>query len=377
MWVAQFGRSSKSSERAKLYNCSPRGIALDTSGNVCVTGRVMYEKVRKPAQGTAMSRSTNDYVTIKYDSKGNELWVSRFHDPSDDYISVKSIAVDNSGHVYLAGSSGVIKYDPNGVEVWLRKNPKRFNPEAMIIDCFNNVYVTGGQTIIKYKHDGSFTWKANNVTTMAVDGSGNVYTAGVVCNFQECHNYITAKYDENGNKLWSAQHHGPKKNYNHVSYLGVDTSGSVYVVGYNKKKSTRPHVPGPKEVIKKSYITIKYDSNGNELWIEDFSGPEDIEAEVEGIEVNDSGIVYLIGVDYITKSGSKIWPKSKVFILKQDTNGNQLWLIRCPDKFGIPYPDSETDRFMALDNNANIYVTGCGGIYHGGEYVTIKYAQKK
>ncbi|MCK4231962.1 SBBP repeat-containing protein, partial [candidate division WOR-3 bacterium] len=86
-------------------------IAVDNSSNVYVTGC-------SKGSGTNM-----DYATVKYDSLGNELWVARYDAPGNGWDRPNSIAVDNSGNVYVTGFSkgsgtnmdyATIKYGPDG-----------------------------------------------------------------------------------------------------------------------------------------------------------------------------------------------------------------------------------------------------------------------
>jgi Beta-propeller repeat len=75
-------------------------IAIDDSGNVYVTGK---------------SIGTNtffDFATVKYDSGGQEDWVVRYNGLENLDDSAAAIAVDDSGNVYVTGSSYVnLNYD--------------------------------------------------------------------------------------------------------------------------------------------------------------------------------------------------------------------------------------------------------------------------
>src|SRR3712207_8489645 len=42
--------------------------------------------------------------TIKYDTNGKELWVKRYFDPHNPYISASALAIDSSGNVYVTRS---------------------------------------------------------------------------------------------------------------------------------------------------------------------------------------------------------------------------------------------------------------------------------
>jgi hypothetical protein len=66
-------------------------IALDTNGNVYVTG-----------QSTGIGTG-QDWATIKYDPDGNQLWAIREDGPAHGDDEAVAIAVDNAGAVYVTG----------------------------------------------------------------------------------------------------------------------------------------------------------------------------------------------------------------------------------------------------------------------------------
>jgi len=68
-------------------------IAVDTSGNVYVTGDSW-------GFGTL-----DDYATIKYYPNRDTAWVRRYNGPADGDDYVNAIAVDGSGNVYVTGPS--------------------------------------------------------------------------------------------------------------------------------------------------------------------------------------------------------------------------------------------------------------------------------
>ncbi len=131
-WVAIYKGPNNSVDVA-------RAITLDNSGNIYVTGG-------------SSGASSNDYATVKYNSKGEQQWAIKYNGPanSDDYTS--SIKVDGLGNVVVTGrSKGVgtdydyatIKYSHtvgignSGTEIpdsyLLKQNyPNPFNPSTII-----------------------------------------------------------------------------------------------------------------------------------------------------------------------------------------------------------------------------------------------------
>ena len=121
----------------------PTAMSIDNLNNICVTGE-------SPGSGTGL-----DFATVKYDTFGTEQWVQRYNGPAGNDIPT-SIVVDNSGNIYVTGTSlgngtssdyTTIKYNSSGVQQWIQ----RYNGPGNGIDAANsialdnsgNIYVTG------------------------------------------------------------------------------------------------------------------------------------------------------------------------------------------------------------------------------------------
>jgi hypothetical protein len=94
-------------------------VAVDpVRRNVYVTGH-----------STNAGSNSTDVVTIMYDSSGAEKWVKRYGGPVNGLNRGTSLALDSDGNVYVAGwSQGTgsidfvtIKYDLTGKEVWVAR----------------------------------------------------------------------------------------------------------------------------------------------------------------------------------------------------------------------------------------------------------------
>jgi uncharacterized delta-60 repeat protein len=312
LWVARYNGPGNGQDSAG-------GIAVDASGNVYVTGI-------SEGSGTYV-----DYATVKYDTNGNQLWVRRYSGPGSRYDQLSAMALDASGNVYVTGYSpgagpdyATVKYDTNGNQLW----------------------------VARYNGPGN-GW--DGAYAIAVDKSGNVYVAGESERTGTKGDYATIKYDTNGNQLWVAFYSGPENGDDKVEAIALDASGNVYVTGVSP--NSRPH---------KDYVTIKYDTNGNQLWEARYNGPGKGDDLVAAIALDVCGNVYVTGYsegrttarDYAT--------------IKYDTDGNQLWVAR----YNGPGNLSDGARAIALDASGNVYVAGGShGSDTQSDYATIKYSQ--
>ncbi len=136
-WVARYNGSGNG------FDCA-YAIALDSSGNVYVTGR-------SEGSGTDF-----DYTTIKYNSAGVEQWVTRYNSSGNGKDSAYAMALDSSGNIYVTGESyslgteldyATVKYDSAGTEQWIARYNGPGSDEdwasSITVDSSGNVYVTG------------------------------------------------------------------------------------------------------------------------------------------------------------------------------------------------------------------------------------------
>ena len=199
------------------------GIALDRSDSVYVTG------------GSVVAGIFSEYITIKYNSAGQEQWVARYHGTGNGNDTATAVAIDSSGNIYVTGSSFnsnnnfdcvTIKYDPAGQETWVARydGPIHLGDYgyAIAIDNSDNISVTGAGAVsvkefnyltIRDNSAGQEQWVAQSeaggfAVAVATDNLGNTYitgTGGVTTP-----DYVTVKYDALGQEQWVAQYNGPE-----------------------------------------------------------------------------------------------------------------------------------------------------------------------
>jgi hypothetical protein len=89
-WESDFDTHTSSYNRAN-------GIALDALGNVFVTGQ--------SANSYSFPPPSFDFLTIKYDNNGHELWTKRYNGPANGSDIAIGIAVTPDGSIFVAGQS--------------------------------------------------------------------------------------------------------------------------------------------------------------------------------------------------------------------------------------------------------------------------------
>lgn len=377
-WIARYNGLSNGYD-------SPSAIAVDAVGNVYVTGSI-----------TAAGGAT-DYATIKYDPDGNELWAVMYNGPGDFNDYSLALAVDQEGNAYVTGEStgsdgfcdiATIKYDTDGNALWMA----RYNgpasgwdyASAIAVDPSGNIYVAGYQTradgtsdsdwvTVKYDKDGRQLWVAtydgpaggsDRAVAIALDAAGHVYVTGASTGSDGTSDYATIKYDTEGNELWTARY-GFSNWQDFPAALAVDTLGNVYVTG----NSQAPFNPQNLNSINSDYSTVKYDVNGNLLWVARYNGPgssfqSSIDAAID-IAVDADGHVYVTG------RSERTGPTMDYTTIKYDVSGNELWVARYS---GVRSNGLNVPVKIALDSAGNVYVTGYSSGADGPlDYATVEY----
>ena len=222
-----------------------------------------------------------------------EAWVARYDGPAGGGDVPADLAVDESGFVYVTGSSwggysgsggteddyATVKYDATGSEVWANRYAGMGfegvdRASALALDDIGNVYVTGvshgtGDTgddfaTIKYNSVGVEQWVARytgppptkpsleSAFDLAVDGSGNVYVTGYSNGYGTGYDFATVKYSADGEQQWAARYNGGGQPYGDAAYgIALDESGFVYVAGASEGVGSRV-----------DFATVKYSPEG-------------------------------------------------------------------------------------------------------------------
>ncbi len=233
-------------------------------------------------------------------------------------------------------------------------------PKAIAIDREGNVIVTGYSgtswpssdcATVKYSPSGAELWAAryqgtgqgqNEARGVAVDESGNVYVACTIEVNKELNDfdYATIKYDTEGNEIWVVRYNEGEDSKDQAVALGIDGTGNIHVTGTSGK----------------GIATIAYDSSGNELWTRRYEKTEEsIHLFAKAMAVDSTGTTF-VAAD--TDTGD-------VIIIGYDTVGNVRFETSITTTGG-----ETTATALKLDTTGSLYLTGTSL----GDYVTMKYS---
>ena len=390
------------------YDDNVWDMAVDKSGNVYLTGYI------------SISTANQDFVTIKYNTGGIQQWVRYYDSPEHGEGKAGFIAVDDSGNVFVSGTSTndylTIRNNSNGDSLWKRRYQDGLTASAMALDKQGNVYVTGNTIsddilTIKYSNDGNLKWTKyyNGISngydvsfSLSIDKNNIIYVIGGVTG----KGGLIIKYDSIGTQLPLIifPDFTPNKKIlldNSLNiYLGFDSYDGLstrYDMGVAKLDSS-----GVFEWIRtyhnnstnnNDYVrdicldnfgnvsitglsadlghlgwdiaTIKYKSNGDTLWIKRYNPSQNSNDEPSSITSDKYGNIYVTG-----SSDSGLF--AKMITIKYSTNGLQEWKAY--------YNNNNPTNWHAgvkvlTDTLGNIYVSGRSlGNGTGVDIVTIKYS---
>ena len=285
-------------------------IAVDLSGNVYVAGYVHRGKQTKHS----------DFCTIKYSRTGELLWDARYDSRRNGNDVATAITVDSSENVYVTGMS-----------------QESLSPgEPTSHDYLTIKYNSSGKRILWEKRDDGPGFGNDEPTAIAVDTSGNVYVTGQTTGGTTGADYLTIKYDAGGNKKWGENYDGGRDD--RAVDIAVDnTLGNVYITG--KSSGT----------IGNDYATIGYDKYGITLWAGDGAIRYDGKVgddEAVAIAADDSGNIFVTG---FTTSTTGI----DFYTIRYDSDGNIVWIAR----YDGPSQGDDITTAMVV-NPSGVFVAG-------------------
>lgn len=163
-------------------------------------------------------------------------------------------------------------------------------------------------------------------------------------------NFATVKYDRNGNELWVATYLG--YGYDGAVDVVVDYLDNIYVTGTSRAPDGNPQ----------DYVTIKYNPEGEEQWVRIYDNQSGERDYASAIDVDDEGNCYVTGYG--------LFADYQIGTVKYDTNGNQQWVAT----YDHPNGDDDVAYDLVVDDMGQAYVTGYSeGNGTGKDYITLKY----
>jgi len=300
----------------------------------------------------------------------NTAWIRTLDGPTHFWDEASSVAVDDSGNVFVTGIDLVgsfsysdimtAKYNSSGVLQWVKTLDISSNDQAyhVEVDHSGNVIVSGnsegnGYAIIKYSSSGDSLWTVfpspsdiGKPPDIAIDDSNNIYLTG---GWSE--QGILAKYSPEGEQQWIKYYIGPDNNYIYTNKIAIDKANNIYVSGQTEMA-----------FLSYAILLMKYNPAGDTIWTHTLYDPIFKSTYVGAMEVDAECNVIFTGY---RATGSN----RSTYIIKYDSAGVLKWVHQ-----PIQNNTNAIGVDIAVDLSKNIYATG--SFYHGSsdnDIYTIKY----
>ncbi len=240
-------------------------------------------------------------LVMKLTFDGQILW-SETISGTGIYANGKSICVDQSGYVYVAGDAWnasidycVAKFDPNGNLEW-------------------NEFL-----------DGEVYHNTDIAESVLVDDAGNVYITGYNQISSNLTDIVTAKYNQNGVFQWKQSYGNPGYRDNNAYYLAMTEAGDLLVGGYSAYEDPYPGTG-------KDYILLKYSPSGSLIWDARYDHHNFLNDHPFDFDLGPSGDVYVCGITM-----KSCYSYTFVTIVKINPQGEIAWDEWVPKLYGIPW----------------------------------------
>ena len=303
-----------------------------------------------------------------------QLWIKN-HPNGFSAAKAVQVATDKAGNVYEtyyttsfklgASSTTTTKYGPDGTQLWVQDLSQGqysgTTPVDMAVDGDGNVYVTGysqsrtyfgnyhyDYITVKYSTAGYQRWVSRYDSS--VPGAATDDFARALALDAEGNVYVTGssatggsntvKYDTNGKQLWATHNKGT------LNDVAADGAGGAYVTGTGPSKA--------------NFVTLRYNANGKRLWRATYNSPS------KGIDVAKTLAVDATGNVVVTGSSAGDYAT-----VKYSPAGKRQWAAR----YDGPAKGTDAPQAIAVDATGNVLVTGTSaGTGTGADYATLKYS---
>ena len=336
MWIARYDGPDHGEDRLA-------GLVTDTAGNCWVSGYSFGDT------------TDFDFATLRVSPQGKTIWTRRFGSPLKSEDRSWCLCRDSAGSIITAGGSiadyGVgwdfllIKYDPAGDQVWLRRYDSPFHsddkPVAIAVGPEDCLYIAGFSkhkpsrespradcdvSLVKYSARGDTLWtrfyngragRDDGAVGVAVDRAGNCYVAAKLTNRTPVTDIALLKYRTDGSLAWSRDIDGPGHSSDLPAAillsdppLAPRSSPRIYLVGSVTGAGTSF-----------DYCASCFDTAGSLLWQQTYDGAGRVDVAAAAC-VDSAGNLLVTGQS--TGRASSV----DVATVKYAPSGKQLWVRR-------------------------------------------------
>jgi hypothetical protein len=335
-------------------------VVVDSDGNIIVTG-----------YSADIENEEINFLTIKYDDDGNEIWNISYDSGINDYGW--DLAVDSQDNVIVFGinysstedimnnDNIIVKYSKDGIKQWNRTFPGKDDnyPGGIAVDSKDNIIITGGSGnldalafscwILKIDRDGNKIWNITYLGEMfsmgadvVVNTNDEIFVGGMYASFFG-QGYCIIKYTSTGAKIWTGRYGGNAQPYG----MAIDSNENLILTGQTYSEDTNSS----------SWYTMKSDRDGNLLWTREYDSLNNERGA--DVTVDSNGNIITVGL-FVTELND-VYHCTVIY----DENGEETCIKKPGIQGGL--------EGVVIDNNGKIVVTGTTGSSYNWNFYTDYY----
>ena len=130
-------------------------------------------------------------------------------------------------------------------------------------------------------------------TGLAAGGDGSVTVTGQDARGNPC--YVTYRIDSDGSYAWGNTYPSQFSGVSSSTAIALDQAGVAYVTGYSPGQNTGNDI-----------VTIAYDTNGRQLWLQRYDGAAHLDDVGNAIAADNNGNVYVAGYETVAGGGTEM-----------------------------------------------------------------------
>jgi glucan-binding YG repeat protein len=310
-------------------------------------------------------------VIARFDSNGNRIWFRLYgaeepHDENDHYTIFYSVVATPDGGFVAAGTSKVlidgftgsygrqeqnfilVKFDANGNRIWAKihggSSVDEFHSLIQTSDGsliaaglseswdgdLSGAFINDSPVIAKFNANGEKIWikycdvgqRDAYFDSIVQAPNGDFVAVGTLRDYYFSEDFLIARLDANGEKIWSKTYGGDLWDY---LYSVTPTSDGGFVAVGSAYSQNGDLVGTDKD--DKNFVIVKFDANGYKVWLRTYGGRS--YDELNSVVQTSDGSFVAVG---ISSSSDGDLPQSsntysyEFVIAKFAPNGNKVWI---------------------------------------------------
>lgn len=319
-----------------------RDSAVDSAGNVYLVGAA-----------STTSQGLN-FVTVKLSPTGQVLWTAEFDGAAHGDDTARSVDIDAQGDVYVTGSSINARGDTDIVVI-------RYTSSGAL----SAGWAAGsGQSRGIRIYDGPAQSYDTGVK-VKVDANGFVFVLGSSVGSGTFSDIVLLKYNQLGDRLWTARYDGPAHSSDQPVFLNFMPSGNILVGGQSLG------VNGDND-----WVLLQFDQTGNyaeTIWtdIGDGYGVRRFNYAPESEDVPTDAIVDASGNIYVAGTVNPAGGTTDMALIKVTPSGSISWNVRYDG--GVDGID-QTIGLLQDPLNGDLVLGGTSdGMLTGADMILLRY----